>query len=568
MKGKVTTATQQVALSTIGASDEVGSRSKFSAESAELNWQPYLFSVHFRFYSLQKTDKKPSKLFMKLNSLDRSHKPHSSSMDAARPTAANKCSVQEGVRMMVTPSMFMSSGPAQERAILNPPANVQRAVIVTQENFETSKTFTVTTATASEPQLDPSKCEVSTELAKIEAGKSAKNNGNLNGMYKIGCWWILNASSIVSSQWVEQRAISPTNKPLGRQKRIVEPSITPATTPISYTSPTPMDDAKASSARSVPAIRSFPRLNEYGSPESPLSKMNVLLNPLPPSSQDKVDSLMSSHRWATLIVYPSRHESYYTSNYSQCFPTGIPDAREIIAHRPAWQRRNELIGGEGAWSTIRPRYQLHETGQLWQIWGSIGASSNILKIHLTSLTIVTFYSQSTGNDVSLNSRANSPRRLTKQTALESPTAETKAGALHSPRTHAHSERAAGSSGYNVRKDETSAQQRQRLRKIGPFAVDSQSIPDSRSKYAGSWPPPAYESDGDGRLAPNAPNTIPKQGPNKEEKICHRCSECGSVLESYNDEEIGIMIIILNTLIHREPSLAASFLPEILVTVAK
>lgn len=44
------------------------------------------------------------------------------------------------------------------------------------------------------------------------------------------------------------------------------------------------------------------------------------------------------------------------------------------------------------------------------------------------------------------------------------------------------------------KNETNLTQRQRLRKAGPFAVDSQSIPDSRIKYAGAWPPPSYESD--------------------------------------------------------------------------
>lgn len=65
---------------------------------------------------------------------------------------------------------------------------------------------------------------------------------------------------------------------------------------------------------------------------------------------------------------------------------------------------------------------------------------------------------------------------------------------------------------------------------------------------------------------NFQGVIPNPG--KEEKICNRCTECGAILESYADEEIGIMIVILNTIIHREPSLAASFLPEILVTVAK
>lgn len=41
-----------------------------------------------------------------------------------------------------------------------------------------------------------------------------------------------------------------------------------------------------------------------------------------------------------------------------------------------------------------------------------------------------------------------------------------------------------------------------------------------------------------------------------------------MLEQYSDEEIGIMVIILGTFIHREPALAAPFLPEILATVTK
>lgn len=39
-------------------------------------------------------------------------------------------------------------------------------------------------------------------------------------------------------------------------------------------------------------------------------------------------------------------------------------------------------------------------------------------------------------------------------------------------------------------------QRQRLRKTGPFAVDSQQIPDARIKYAGSWAPQAAGSKDD------------------------------------------------------------------------
>lgn len=103
-KGKVTTAnlaTAQVALTTIGVS-----------ERTEEKPEP----------------KKTSRLFMKLNSLDKISHKHLGS-DSSKITT--KCSLQEGVRMMVTPSLFM---PPQEKATINQQVNVQRAVVVTHDN--------------------------------------------------------------------------------------------------------------------------------------------------------------------------------------------------------------------------------------------------------------------------------------------------------------------------------------------------------------------------------------------------------------------------------------------------
>lgn len=199
--------------------------------------------------------------------------------------------------------------------------------------------------------------------------------------------------------------------------------------------------------------------------------------------------------------------------------------------------------------------------------------------------------KSTGNDITHSSQANSPRRLTKQSAFESPTNDVQGTILNSI-----SGVITQTTNLN-QKDDSVLTQRQRFRKAGPFAVDSQSIPDSRTKYAGSWPPPAYESDPENHFNSGGQQTANGQksvnlnfemkskslriknfllnclqatasATNKEDKICHRCSECGAELEEYNDEEIGIMIIILNTFIHREPALAAPFLPEVLTTVSK
>lgn len=44
------------------------------------------------------------------------------------------------------------------------------------------------------------------------------------------------------------------------------------------------------------------------------------------------------------------------------------------------------------------------------------------------------------------------------------------------------------------KEESYLTQRQRLRKSGPFAVDSQQISDAKIKYAGSWAPQSTAKD--------------------------------------------------------------------------
>jgi hypothetical protein len=47
------------------------------------------------------------------------------------------------------------------------------------------------------------------------------------------------------------------------------------------------------------------------------------------------------------------------------------------------------------------------------------------------------------------------------------------------------------------KNDSYKTQRQRLRKVGPFAIGSQSIPDdSKMKYAGQWPPNNHDDSDD------------------------------------------------------------------------
>lgn len=51
-------------------------------------------------------------------------------------------------------------------------------------------------------------------------------------------------------------------------------------------------------------------------------------------------------------------------------------------------------------------------------------------------------------------------------------------------------------------------------------------------------------------------------------MVERCPECNVVLEQYDDETIGLCIIVLATYIHREPSLATPLLLESLIAVSR
>ena len=47
----------------------------------------------------------------------------------------------------------------------------------------------------------------------------------------------------------------------------------------------------------------------------------------------------------------------------------------------------------------------------------------------------------------------------------------------------------------------------------------------------------------------------------------RCSDCGQVREDYTEEELGLCVVVLATFVHREPSLAACLLPDMLRAVS-
>lgn len=147
-KGKVTTAnlaTAQVALTTIGV-----------AERPEEKPEP----------------KKTSRLFMKLNSLDRIGQKYSSA-DSSKITT--KCSVQEGVRMMVTPSIFMTPQAPPDIASLHQSVNVQQ---MNKEGEPKSEPKDVSEVDGSKSAIGTLLTEASTSVAKQIVMGSTKSGGS------------------------------------------------------------------------------------------------------------------------------------------------------------------------------------------------------------------------------------------------------------------------------------------------------------------------------------------------------------------------------------------------------
>ncbi|XP_045481676.1 protein unc-79 homolog isoform X1 [Harmonia axyridis] len=146
--------------------------------------------------------------------------------------------------------------------------------------------------------------------------------------------------------------------------------------------------------------------------------------------------------------------------------------------------------------------------------------------------------------------SHSPRRLIKQVALESPPNQM---------DHEDLNRLYKSNRLDQQRENLS-NQRQRIRKAGPFTMGSYTLCNPRKP--GSWLSP--------QLSPGLEVQDLKRSSSRigEESVNERCPECGAVREEYSDDEIGLCIIILGTFIHREPALAAPLLPDMLSIVGR
>jgi len=182
-------------------------------------------------------------------------------------TTHTRHSVQEGVRMIVTP---LVGAETTETAIVSPPVDVHRAVTVRNKSLEnaaasTSKMF----AAIATNHLKALGALQDLPTADRKAGSSSGSGSrSTNG----------NGSGGSAPAAIQASSSGAASKPIGRHKTIVECS--------AGNSSSSADDSRQKKSQTKSLRRTD---KNYGSPESPLSKMSVMPNP-----RDEVDEGMQS----------------------------------------------------------------------------------------------------------------------------------------------------------------------------------------------------------------------------------------------------------------------------------
>ncbi|XP_068152153.1 protein unc-79 homolog isoform X1 [Drosophila tropicalis] len=456
-------------------------------------------------------------------------------------TMVTRHSLQEGVRMIVTP---LVGAETTETAVVSPPVDVHRAVTVRNKSLEnaaasTSKMFAAIATNhlqalgaLQDMSISVGSGDRKTSSSNGSGSRSANGNGNTSA------------------------PAPPSTKPIGRHKTIVECSA-------GNSGSSSADDSRQKKSQTK-SLKRNEKMN-YGSPDSPLSKMSVMPNPRDEPDEAAAAGLPPPKSIAALeIPTPER-----------LLPIGTQDTVAALVER------------------VRDGLNLPDISHLKQ----------------DSLDV----SESTKDDVTPSSRTQSPRRLIKQVALESPpnpnapvtmTAHQQQQQQPSQDLHTsilknvqqelkqHGPNAAGGGGAGGGGLAPNNSIKRPRQKLAPFTVDTNAIPDIRSRYAGSWPPPPFQpaepelddeceeagagggaagsetNNGHGHTNhdPHAPRGSSRRV--GDYTVVERCSDCGAHIEEYTDEEIGILIVILGTFIHREPAMAAPFLPEILTMTSR
>ncbi|XP_076762513.1 UNC-79 domain-containing protein isoform X8 [Xylocopa sonorina] len=269
----------------------------------------------------------------------------------------------------------------------------------------------------------------------------------------------------------------------------------------------------------------------YGSPESPLSKMDVLTvsSSFDQDSETCMSSDVTSPRSISQLEFPMPE---------RLLPIGpLRDFSGLVEHVCQALGVQEIEDSN--------KFHNGKSNGHTPVKQDSTASDNL------SASLVP-----TSNEIH-SSRSTSPRRLIKQVALESPPPVIESSDYPSrifdpdrrarPKDHVRIQR------DRPRKDSGTGQD-------GPLARRTES-------WSGSQLQPNF--DVASQQAYHADFSL-KQSLFRigDDCIYERCSECGTIKEEYSDEELGLCIINLGTFIHREPFLAAPLLPEILRVVTK
>ncbi|XP_018400157.1 PREDICTED: protein unc-79 homolog isoform X2 [Cyphomyrmex costatus] len=271
----------------------------------------------------------------------------------------------------------------------------------------------------------------------------------------------------------------------------------------------------------------------YGSPESPLSKMDILTvsSSFEQDSETCMSSDITSPHSVSQLEFPTP-ERLLPVGPQRDFPSLVDRVRQALDI-----------------SDVEDINKSNEDAKRDTIFSKqdSGTSDNM------SISLVP-----TCNEIN-SSRSPSPRRLIKQVALESSPPAIDLGDFVS-KIADHDQKIKSKDQFRIQRD--------RARKITAI-TDQDMIIHARRMESWSGPQVQQNLDFVSQQAYHADFNL-KQSLFRigDDCVYDRCSECGTIREEYSDEELGLCIITLGTFIHREPSLAAPLLPEILGVVTK
>lgn len=303
-------------------------------------------------------------------------------------------SLSEGVRMM-----FSS-------AILSPPVNVQKAIVVTQSSsVRPTRTPCKDTCAGGNASIMMANVAKTVSAVAGEKQKAVVAPTNGNG----GC--------------IVRRSTSPVPRALGRQQRIID------TNGIQQPSTSSLDDHKKAPAAFIRNVECKNRY--YASPESPLSRMDIMSPPETDASTDGNDMLTPSN---VKLEIPTPERLLPIGNNNQSVSSLVDRVREALSIPDI---------------------------------SHIKSQDHLDRDH-------------TDTSPPSSSRAASPRKLIKQVALlESPPSATAAEIALSSLKKPDPKNA-----LNVKEEK-----RQTFQKVGPYKSS-----DGRLRYAGSWAPQSQNDD--------------------------------------------------------------------------